>query len=346
MAVSAAREKCNTGTMDTLIFTRSEVAARLGMRDCIDAVERAFLLLGRGDVGPPATLAIHAEGGAFHIKAGILPYGDHHYFVAKTNGNFPGNPQHGLPTIQGIVLLCDAQNGRVLALMDSGELTALRTAAATAVAAKHLARRDARTAAIVGCGLQSRAQLRALCEVREIESVSVYDVDAAAASRFASEMSALLNLPIQTADSIEDALRKADVCVTCTTSREFIVHRDMLRPGMLVAGVGVDNEHKRELAPDVLASAKVVTDLREQCARIGDLHHAIVAGVVTPDDVIVELAEVVAGTQPGRENNDEIIVFDSTGIALQDVAAAVAVYEGAVGSSPTGDAVRNVRLSD
>jgi alanine dehydrogenase len=331
--------------MDTLIFTRSDVAARLGMRECIDAVERAFLLLGRGDVGPPATLAIHADGGAFHIKAGILPHGDRQYFVAKTNGNFPGNPQHGLPTIQGVVLLCDARNGRVLALMDSGELTALRTAAATAVAAKHLARRDARTAGIVGCGLQSRAQLRALREVRPIESVTVYDVDAEAASRFASEMSALLNVPIHTADSVADALSDANVCVTCTTSREFIVHRGMLQPGMFVAGVGVDNEHKRELAPDVLASAKVVTDLREQCARIGDLHHAIEAGVVTRDNEIVELAEVVAGMQPGRENDDEIIVFDSTGIALQDVAAAVAVYESAVGGAAS-DAVRSVRFSD
>src|SRR5688572_14413579 len=187
--------------METLVFTRSDVAARLGIRECIAAVESAFGLLGRGEVGPPATLAVHAAAGAFHIKAGILPQCERKYFVAKTNGNFPANPQVGLPTIQGIVLLCDAADGRVLALLDSGELTALRTAAATAVAAKYLARPDASVAAIIGCGLQSRAQLRALCEVRGIREVVVYDVDQEAASRFANDMSAALDVSIDVANS-------------------------------------------------------------------------------------------------------------------------------------------------
>jgi alanine dehydrogenase len=326
--------------MNTLIFTRADVAERLSMRDCIAAVERAFLLLGRGEVGPPATLAVHSTGGAFHIKAGILPHGEQKFFVAKTNGNFPGNPQNGLPTIQGIVLLCDATDGRILALLDSGELTALRTAAATAVAAKHLARRDANVAAVIGCGLQARAQLRAVCEVRQIERVVVYDVDAAAASRFASEMSAALRVDVQTSESIASALEVANVCITCTTSHDFIVDESMLRPGTFVAGVGVDNEHKRELAPGVLASAKVVTDLREQCAKIGDLRHAIEAGVMKAETVHADLAEIVAGSKRGRENDDEVIVFDSTGIALQDVAAAVAVYR-----SATAGEVRSVVFS-
>ncbi|HEY0304980.1 MAG TPA: hypothetical protein VGC44_08400, partial [Longimicrobiales bacterium] len=135
-----------------------------------------------------------------------------------------------------------------------------------------------------------------------------------------------------------------DVCVTCTTSREVIVNREMVPQGAFVAGVGVDNETKRELAPDLLAGAKVVTDLRGQCAQIGDLHHAVASGAMTTDQVYADLAEVVAGKKPGRESAEEVIVFDSTGIALQDVAAAIVVYESAV-DRPTDGAIRRLTFA-
>lgn len=317
--------------METMVFSRAEIAERLSMADCIVAVENAFGLLGRGDVAVPATLSVHVPAGAFHIKAGVLPHHGRRYFVAKTNGNFPANPESGLPTIQGVVLLCDADDGRILALLDSGELTALRTAAATAVAAGRLARANASTAAIIGCGLQARAQLRGLCAVLPIREVFAYDVNAPAAAAFALEMSALLGIRVRAGSTIAGALKDADACVTCTTSREFLVFDGMVKPGAFVAGVGVDNENKRELAPQLLGRSKVVTDLRDQCARMGDLQHAISAGVMRSSAVHADLAEIVAGTKAGREDDHDIIVFDSTGLALQDVAAAVAIYESAEG---------------
>ncbi|HEX6063174.1 MAG TPA: ornithine cyclodeaminase family protein [Longimicrobiales bacterium] len=315
--------------MDTMVFSRSDVTRLLRMSDCIRAVEDAFMMLGRGEAPAPATLGVPASAGSFHTKAGLLRSGSREYFAVKTNGNFPGNRSRGLPTIQGLLTLSDASDGRLLAVMDSGEVTVLRTAAATAVAARYLARPDSARVVICGCGMQAHAQLAALCEVLPVREVEAYDVDAGAVALFASKMTGALNLPVRTTTDLAAALASADVCVTCTTSSAFIVNRASVRPGTFVAGVGVDNEHKRELAPDLLRVSKVVTDMRTQCARIGDLHHAIEAGMMTVDDVYADLADVVAGNKAGREDRREITIFDSTGIALQDVSAAIAIYENA-----------------
>ncbi len=330
--------------METLVFTRGEIAARLALGDCIAAVEDAFRMLGRGEAATPVTLGVQADGGSFHIKAGSLAHRGRAYVAIKSNGNFPGNPSRGLPTIQGLLILCDASDGRVLAVMDSMEITLLRTAAATAVAARHLARPLSSLAVMCGCGVQAQAQLRALCEVLPIRQALAYDVNPAAAAAYASQMTNTLKLPIENTDDLAYAISRADVCVTCTTSTEFLVTIEMVQPGTFVAAVGVDSEHKRELAPDLLAASKLVTDLRAQCATIGDLHHAIEAGVMTTEQVYADLADIVAGKMPGRENSDETIVFDSTGIALQDVAAAVAIYEGAAGL-PADSALRRVSFA-
>jgi alanine dehydrogenase len=313
---------------NALILKAADVAANLPMAACITAVERAFQQLGLGIAAPPSTMAIHAQEGVFHIKAGILATERREYFAVKSNGNFPGNrARNGLPTIQGVVILCDATDGRVLALLDSMELTARRTAAATGVAAKYLARPDSRVAAICGCGIQAPAQLEALAAVLPLQSAVAYDLDYARAEEYAARMTAALGFPVQAVGALPDAVSVCDVLVTCTTSREYLLHAEHVRDGMLIAGVGVDNEDKRELAPDLLARALVVTDVTSQCAQIGDLHHAIDAGVLSQDDVYADLGAIAAGRAPGRTNAEQVFVFDSTGIALQDVAAAAAIYE-------------------
>ena len=329
--------------METLLIGRSDVRRLLPVRDCIEAVEQAFRLLGEGRASPPGTLAVHAREGAFHIKAGVLELG-RSWYAAKSNGNFPQNPaRNGLPTIQGVMVLADAADGRVLAVLDSMELTALRTAAATAVAAKHLARSDARVATIWGCGVQGRAQLRALAAVLPLERVHAQDRDARAASSFATALSAELGLEVVvTADPVA-AVRSSDVCVTCTTSREFILGADCLHEGLFIAGVGVDHPEKRELAPELLAGAKLVVDGLDQCAAIGDLRHALEAGVVARSDVHAELGAVVAGRAEGRVSASEAIVFDSTGIALQDVAAGAVAYERALAE---GRGVRSMAFDE
>ena len=309
-----------------LLLTRSDVADLLDLGTCIAAVEEAFRLHGSGDA-VTGVLGIHVPGGGFHIKAGMLRL-RRPYFVVKTNANFPNNPAgHGLPTIQGVIVLADAEVGTPLALLDSGEITALRTGAATAVAAKYLARPDAHTAAIIGCGNQGWVQLRALRQVRSLTAARVYDRDRGRAEALAQGLASELGLTIDVANDPAAAARTCDIVVTCTSARQPFLGPGDVAPGTFVAAVGADNPEKQEIAPALLAASRVVVDVLDQAATMGDLHHAIAAGVMTRAGV-TELGEIVAGRSPvPAPGANGVTVFDSTGMALQDVAAAAAVYE-------------------
>jgi len=314
----------------TRLLSRSDVERLLTPDQCIAVVEDAFRQHALGKAPPPGILGLHCKDGSFHIKAALLTLG-RPYFAAKTNANFPGNgARHGLPTIQGVVVLCEAVTGAPLAVMDSMSITALRTAAATAVAAKYLARQHCETVLICGCGGQAPAQLRALLRVRDPVRICVHDQDAERACAFAAQLGAETARPIAAVSDLPQTIGESDIVITCTTARRWFVGQGMVRPGTFVSAVGADNENKQEIDPLLLAGSKVVTDITEQCAAIGDLHHAITAGVMSPAGVYAELGKIVAGRKPGRTSAEEIFVFDSTGTALQDVAAAVAVYRRAL----------------
>ena len=317
-------------TPRTRILTRRDVAALISLEECMNAVEAAFRFHGEGRAQPPQVLGVHSGKGGFHIKAGTLAL-EKNYFAAKINANFPDNARRfGLPMIQGVLVLMDAESGFPLAVTDSIEITTWRTAATTAVAAKHLARPDSRTVTICGCGNQGRAHLRALAKQYELSYAYAWDADEQRTSRFAAELTTELGVQVKPATDLSPACRDSDICVTCTPSESYFLQRDYVVPGTFVAGVGADNEKKQELDPELLRSAKVVTDVLAQCAVMGDLHHALDLGVMGKADVYAELGEIVAGRKLGRESRDEIIVFDSTGMALQDVAVAAAIYEKAV----------------
>ena len=311
----------------TLILTRRDVAALLSIEECTKAVEHVFRLYGEGKTQAPGVLGVHAHHGGFHIKAGVLQL-DRSYFAAKINANFPQNPKRlGLPTIQGVIVLSDAANGYPLAVMDSTEITGQRTAAATAVAAKYLARPESKTLTICGCGIQGRASLRALMGLFPLEQVFAYDVDSTRSQKFAHDLSMEMAIAIKAVGQLEGATLQSDICVTCTPSRQFYLRQEHISPGTFVAAVGADSDDKQELDPTLLGGSKVVADLVEQCSTIGELHHALDQKVMTKDQVHAELGEVVAATKPGRTSSDEVIVFDSTGMALQDVVTAALVYE-------------------
>jgi len=312
-----------------LLLTRNDIRAVLDIEECIQAVEHAFALHGNGETLPPVLAGIHVHGGGFHIKAGILEA--RKVFAAKLNANFPGNPaRRGLPTIQGVIILCDAGNGYPLAVMDSTEITLQRTGAATAVAARLLSKESSRTAIICGCGLQGRIQLRSILKVRRLEHAYVSDIDFQSADVLAQEFSGTLSVePIPWQDISTNA-KRCDICITCTPSEKYYLTRDAVSPGTFIGAIGADNESKQELDPRLFASCKVVVDILEQSATMGDFHHALEANIVSKSDVYAELGEIVAGKKPGRSNESEIIIFDSTGMALQDVAAAAVVYEKAL----------------
>jgi len=307
------------------LLTGPDVERVLAPELCIAAVEDAFRQHALGNVPEPGILGMHEGAGSFHVKAGFLRVEGKLYFAAKLNANFPANPNRGLPTIQGAVLLSDAENGAVLAIMDSISITALRTAAASAVAARHLARRQCDTALICGCGGQARAQLEALLCVRNPKRVLAYDADRDRAARFAK----LFGERVVVAPDLADAARSSDIIMTCTTASKYFLTREMVRPGTFIAAVGADNENKQEIEPQLMAASKVVTDLTEQARKIGDLHHAIDQGAMSVEAVHAQLGEVAAGLKAGRQSDEETIIFDSTGTGLQDVAAAIAAYHGA-----------------
>lgn len=315
---------------DLLLLNAHDVEQALDPGACTAAVEAAFRARGLGHPQPGGVLSVSLAAGGFHVKAAALAP-DRGYFVAKLNGNFPGNPARGLPTIQGLLLLADAGTGTPLAVMDSAALTRLRTAAATAVAADHLARPDADTAAIVGCGAQALDQLTFVHRVRPLRRALAYDTRPEVAARFAARASAALRIPVIAAPSLDAACRESAIIITCTTAQRPFLGPDLVAPGAFVAAVGADHPEKQELEPALLGAAAVVTDVTAQCAEFGELHHALAAGVVRLHEVRAELGDVVAGTRRGRLDERERVVFDSTGTPIQDAAAAGLVYDQARG---------------
>ena len=311
----------------TLLLQRSDVAELLSLEECIDAVEKIFRLQGEGKVPVPAILGVKARNGGLHVKAGLLP-GEKSYVVVKLNTNFPDNgARFALPTIQGVIVLYDAENGCPLAVLDSIDVTIKRTAAASAVAAKYLARKNSSVGVVCGCGQQGRAQLRAIHSVLPLKKVYAFDLNERAAQDLARELASELRLEIEPVCDPWRAIKTSDICVTCTTACEFFVHKEDVSPGTFIAAVGADDEHKQEIDPALMASAKVVADSLEQACAIGDLHHAISAGLMRKENVYAELSKIVAGRKAGRTSDDEIIIFDSTGVAIEDAITAAVVYE-------------------
>jgi alanine dehydrogenase len=310
----------------TLLLRRSDVEKYLTLEQCVDAVETIFRWQGEGRLPVSAILGLKAPHGGFHVKAAHLP-GDRNYLVAKLNTNFPGNAERfALPTIQGLIVVCNAENGSPLAVVDSIDITIKRTAAATAVAARYLARPDSSVVILCGCGEQGLAQLRALGVVLPLRKVRLFDLNRQTLEDFAETLGQQSQLEIELVADLGPAIQQSDICVTCTPSREFFVRKRDVSPGTFIAAVGADAEDKQEIDPALMATAKIVVDNLDQCLCIGDLHHAVTQGLMRAENVYAELAQVVAGQKPGRTSDDEIIIFDSTGVALEDAIAVVTVY--------------------
>jgi ornithine cyclodeaminase/alanine dehydrogenase-like protein (mu-crystallin family) len=316
----------------TLILSRKDIAGLLRPADYREAVEVAFRAFKERRAELPPPLHLGCPDGAFHAKGATL-LGDRHYAALKLNGNFPGNSSRNrLPTIQGAVFLCDGSDGSLLAVLDSIEITLGRTAAASVLAARYLARSDARTILVCGCGDQGRAHARAFNEALPLRRLIAWDKDFAKAQGFAREMGEALQLESRAVSELREGSLVSDVIVTCTTSRTPILGPSDVASGAFVAAVGADSPNKNEIAPALMANAIVVADVHQQCITMGDLKHAIDAGVMSADDVHADLGDLVTERKNGRNRPDEITIFDSTGTALQDVASAAIAFERAAES--------------
>ena len=324
--MSMSRRNATEASGAILILSSKDLQTVMRFDDYVDAVAEAFRMLAEGRCESPVPLQVSVTDGTFHAKAASLPVGPG-YVAVKVNGNFPDNrSRHGLPTIQGAVFLADANNGRPLALLDSIEITRQRTAAATAVATQYLARPDSRTATICGCGEQGRIQLMALRHKLDLTQVFAWDINSQISRRFSAEM-AELGITVTAIDDLREGTLVSDAIVTCTSSHKPFLGFEDVRPGTFVAAVGADNPQKSEIKPELMAKAAVIVDVLQQSIVMGDMHHAINAGVMTPSDVRAELGTLIAQHRPGRLADDEITIFDSSGTGVQDVAAAARAYE-------------------
>ena len=293
-------------------------------RDAVACVEDAFLALATKPVAMPPILRldIPEHHGEVDVKTAYVPGLDG--FAIKISPGFFDNPKIGLPSVNGLMVLLSTRTGLVEAmLLDNGYLTDVRTAAAGAVAAKHLSRPDASVAAVFGAGVQAALQLEALTLVRPIREARLWARDPDRAAATAARLTDRLGIPVRAVAEGRAAVEGADIVVTTTPAASPILFADWLAPGQHVTAMGSDAEHKNELDPAVLARADLyVADSLKQVRRLGELHHAMAAGAVAADQAFPELGAVIAGQAPGRASPDQITVCDLTGTGVQDTAIA------------------------
>ncbi|MGC8612650.1 MAG: alanine dehydrogenase [Conexivisphaera sp.] len=318
----------SSASQGVMVLRRSEVLKVLSMKDEIATVEEAFREKGMNAVQMPPKQYLFLEGGDLRAMPAYLP----RLGIAgvKVVNVHPGNRERGLPSVMAVIELVDPYTGRPLAIVDGTEITAYRTGAASAVATKYLSRDDSSKLCIVGAGAQSRRQLEAIVEVRDIRKVFAYDVVRAAAEglvRYAESMGR--NLSAEVADAPRECVESADVLVTATPAKAPVVLNDWVKPGTHINAIGADAPGKEELDPAILLRSKIVVDDYEQTIHSGEINVPISRGILRRDQIYGELGEIVAGKKPGRTSRDEVTVFDSTGVGILDVATAFSVMRAA-----------------
>ena len=307
------------------ILNRSEVEELLNMGEVLKAVERAFKLQAEGETIMPPKLYLD------------LPeyQGDFRAMAAYIDGSaglkwvyvYPNNRGQNLPAVMAIIILCNPSSGCPLAIMDGTHITSMRTGAAGGVAVKYLARKDSSVIGMIGAGMQAKTQLLAISEVlAKIEEVKVFDVQKDASLEYAKEMGSKLNINIRPVESIVETT-EADIVVTATPSRRPVVRKEYIRPGTHINAIGADAKGKQEVEAELLKDAKIIVDDITQASHSGEINVPLSEGLIKVEDVYSTLGEIVANIKRGRQNDEEITIFDSTGLAIQDIICAKLVYE-------------------
>ncbi|WP_064685615.1 ectoine utilization protein EutC [Rhizobium bangladeshense] len=321
-----------------IILTEAELRKVVGLdSDVVACVEQAFAALATKAVAMPPILRLDIPEyrGEVDVKTAYVPGIEG--FAIKISPGFFDNPKIGLPSTNGMMVLLSSRTGLVQALLlDNGYLTDVRTAAAGAVAAKHLSRQNSSVAAIFGAGMQARLQLEALTLVRPIRDARIWARDAARAEGVAAELAARLGFPVNAISDPRQAMSGADIIVTTTPAEKPIIDAGWLEAGQHLTAMGSDAEHKNEIDPAAIAGAGLyVADSLKQTRRLGELHHAIEAGLVNRDADFAELGRIVAGRMSGRTSSDQITIADLTGTGIQDTAIATLAFARA-GATNTG----------
>jgi ornithine cyclodeaminase len=306
------------------ILTEKDLRAAVALDlSAVDCVEQAFAALATKPVAMPPILRLDIPEfrGEVDVKTAYVPGLDS--FAIKVSPGFFDNPKLGLPSLNGLMIVLSARTGLVKALLlDNGYLTEVRTAAAGAVAARHLSREEASVATIFGAGMQARLQFAALILVRQIKSVRIWARDHARAEELAADLAREYGIEISAVADPRDAVTGADIVVTTTPAEKPVLMAEWLEPGQHLTAMGSDSEHKNEIDPAVFSRGTYVADRISQTRILGELHHAIKAGAVQPDRQFTELGAVIAGKAKGRTSVEEITFADLTGTGVQDTAIA------------------------
>ena len=313
--------------MLTLLLSYDDVFSVLSMEDMIGAVEEGYISYNRGKVAQPDVGSIEEEhnNGETDIKS---CYNEENETVSvKIASGFWDNPQnYHISTMQGTIVMIDGRNGLPICVMDGSLITNYRTGAAGAISCKYLARKDSETVAVIGAGGQARMQIYALNEVLPIKKVRVFSPVEAELQRYKDDVEKNTNLEVILCSTASEAMEGADIAISTTPAKEFWVKKEDVKKGMHIVAVGADMAGKNEWDPEIFKDAKVVVDSVIQCVSRGETRNAIVNGIIKEEEIHGEIGEIIEGQKNGRSNDDEITIFDTTGMGVQDNVAAVSIY--------------------
>jgi len=316
----------------TLLLKKEEVRELISMKDVIGAVEEAYKAFNSDQVEQPDYIGMHLPSPGSEIDFKLSHYkGNELISMKASSGGFVDNPTaFGLPSGMGSILLFDARSGALICVMDGSQITGLRTGAAGAVSVKALARKDAQRITSIGTGNQARMQIRAIREVMTIEEIHAWDNSADTLSRYKTDIESEFGIPVVISPSKKDAVEQADILITTTRGKGSLVEAEWIRPGTHIVAIGTDQRGKQELDPEIFRNAKVVVDSIAQCSEKGETWHPLDRHIITRDSIHAEIGEILLGRKAGRERDDELTIFDSTGMAIQDNTTASKIYGNAL----------------
>ncbi|WP_064684969.1 ornithine cyclodeaminase family protein [Rhizobium bangladeshense] len=321
--------------MRTLLLNKDEVGRLISKTDVIGAVEEAYKGFSGGQVEQPGYVGIDlpSHRGEIDFKLGYYKVNEIISMKAHSGG-FANNPaEHGVPNSMGTILLFDARSCALICIMDGSLITGFRTGAAGAVSVKALARKNARTITSIGTGNQARMQIRAINEIMKIEKIHAWDSTRETCSKYKADIERELGIPVVVASSKREAVEQADILVTTTRGKGSLVEKDWVKPGTHIVAIGTDQRGKQELDPELFRNAKIVVDSLSQCTEKGETWHPLNKNIIAKADIHGEIGEVLLGRKPGRQSDDEMTIFDSTGMAIQDNTTASKIYQNAIANN-------------
>ncbi|ANL31596.1 ornithine cyclodeaminase (plasmid) [Rhizobium phaseoli] len=321
--------------MKTLLLKKDEVSRLISVTEVIAAVGEAYKAFSSDQVEQPDYMGIDLPSPRGEIDFKLGYYKANEIISMKaSSGGFIDNPTaHGVPNGMATIFLFDARSGALICVMDGSLILGLRTGASGAVSVKALARKNATTVASIGTGNQARMQIRSINEIMKIEEIHAWDSNSDTLFKYKTDIESELGIPVIMANSKKEAVEQADILVTTTRGKGSLVEAGWVRPGTHIVAIGTDQQGKQELDPEIFRNAKLVVDSMAQCTEKGETWHPLNKNIITKDDIHGEIGEILLGRKPGRESDDEITIFDSTGMAIQDNTTASKIYHNAIANN-------------